>query len=145
MKLAILFTNQNAMPSIFHAEAMSDLLDQLRAVRGAPDLPDEAAAREWLATLHEPSGLFLSMAEAKAHLARVREARSADLTPEDVQGIRDELKMSRADFADAIGFGGNTNTRHKLIWEVENGRKPITQVMASKIRALAAEGRLQLA
>lgn len=142
MKIAIVYAPEAALPSIFYGKTMSAILDQLRGIAFAPELPDEIAARRWLAALPEPSGLFLSTEEAAGHLARIREARDPGLAPDDVAKVRETLRLSRAAFAEAIGFGGNANTRHKLIWEIENGKKPISAAMATKIRALASEGAL---
>lgn len=144
MKLAIVVTAEmNAIPAIFYGDTVADLLAQIRPLAGTPALQDEEAARAWLATLPEPSGLFLSEEEAKAHLARIRDARPADISPDDVQAVRAKLKMTRADFAEALGIGGNSNTRHKVMWEFETGKKPVSLVLARKIRSLAAENGLR--
>ncbi|MEP3635220.1 MAG: hypothetical protein ABJM82_16175 [Shimia thalassica] len=43
------------------------------------------------------------------------------------------------DFAEAIGYAGNPNTRHKTIWEIENGEKSLRPDAVRALRALLAD------
>ncbi|MEP3778559.1 MAG: helix-turn-helix transcriptional regulator [Shimia thalassica] len=56
-----------------------------------------------------------------------------------VSEARDALSMSRADFAEAIGYAGNPNTRHKTIWEIEKGEKSLRPDAVRALRALLAD------
>jgi 2-methylcitrate dehydratase PrpD len=55
-----------------------------------------------------------------------------------LRSIRELLGMSRADFAAAIGFEGNSNTAHKQIFEMESETKKIMPARALAARALYA-------
>lgn len=57
----------------------------------------------------------------------------------ELRSIREALGMTRAEFAEALGFKGNDNTRHKQIFEMESGAKPIMSERARAARALAAD------
>lgn len=65
------------------------------------------------------------------------------MSGDEMKGIREALKMSRADFAAAIGFKGNPNTRNKDIFDMEIGKKPIMPVRARNARALFADRELE--
>lgn len=53
------------------------------------------------------------------------------MTPVVFATIRQQLGLTRAQFARALGYTGNDNTCHKQIWEMENGKKPIRAAIAT--------------
>ncbi len=135
--IAVAFQNSGAMPVLFGDKNMDVVIDMLSSLKDAPDLPDETAAREWLATLPYPSGLFLSEAEAEAYITREKNV-AAFVTADDLAEIRSKLKMTRQHFGSELGYGGNSNTRHKFIYELETGKKPITKKISRSVRVLAS-------
>lgn len=138
MPVAIALLPGGIIPGIFADDSADALLATLRGLTGAPALPDVAAARAWLLTLAEPSGWFDTLAEAHAHLDRLQ-ADDPPMTAADVRHAREVLDLGRADFADAIGFVGNQNTRNKTIWEIENGQKVLGPKPTRRLRALLAQ------
>ena len=100
----------------------------------APDLQDVDAARAWLASLPGPSGWYETAGEAQAALARMQH--EADMTPTQIAEARARLGLSGASFATAIDIGGNANTRHKRIFEIEIGKCLLNPTATRALRAL---------
>jgi DNA-binding transcriptional regulator YiaG len=140
MPVAIAVFDDGTIPAILAEDDAGALVRALRALRPAPSLSDEAAARLWLAGLPPPSGWFADSAEARAHLAAIRAEEA--MPPAELAAIRAALGLTRAAFGAAIGYQGNDNTRHKQVWEMERGEKPIPAAKARAARALAASARL---
>lgn len=140
MPVAIAVFDDGTIPAVLSRDDAGALVRALHALRPAPVLPDEGAARRWLAGLPPPSGWFEDAAEARAHLARLRADEA--MPPAELAAIRGTLGLSRAAFGAAIGYQGNDNTRHKQVWEMEQGDKPIPAAKARAARALAAEAKL---
>ena len=138
MPIAIIIAPDNIVPAIVAEETPAALVTRLRGFVFAPGLPDEQAARLWLQTLPEPSGWFADVAEARAHLARAASG-AQDMTGSEVAEAREVLGLTRAELASAIGFGGNDNTRHKHIWEVETGQRRLNPDATRRLRALVAQ------
>jgi len=106
----------------------------------------------WLQVLPAPSGWFGTADEARAHVKRTHQA--APILPDKiVQDAREQLGLSRAAFASRLDKGGNDNTRHKSIFEIEtealnksSGRARILNPNAvERLKALMAEYELDLA
>jgi hypothetical protein len=141
MPIAIVYRAGGAIPAI-----LSEASDELLAARIAtlPNTPSAAsvpAVREWLATLPEPSGWFATIGEAQAHMARLRDD-GPTMSGDELRRIRESLDMGRAEFGAALGFAGNENTRHKQVFEMEAGTKPIMPERARRARALYASAQI---
>ena len=136
MPIAIVVAPGEIIPAVLANDTEADLLATLRGLVFAPALANVQAAREWLLTLEEPSGWFGSGAEVTAYLDRFD--RSADLTPQEIATARKALGLSLEALAEAVGIGGNDNTRSKRMWEIENGRAKLNPQATRKLRALLA-------
>ena len=136
-QVAIVVSKGDTVPAIFCEETLAALLARLNTLKAAPSMSGVGEARKWLAPLPAPSGWFLSMDEAHAFVDRMK--RSQDVTATEVQNARELLGLSRAAFATRIGFGGNDNTRHKTIFEIENGKKRLNSERTRELRAVLAE------
>lgn len=134
MPVAIVMPENGIMPAIIHETDAQDLLNRLGQLK--PPIPhgsrEEAAAH--LATMAEPSGWFESIKHANAYLDRIE--RSADMSGDEIRSAREEMEMTRADFAESLGIGGNSNTRHKEVFEIENGRKRLNPQRTRALRAM---------
>lgn len=143
MPIAIVFTGADVVPGIFKRDTDAGLLMDLAGIKGAPIIADIVAAKEWLVSLPEPSGWFDTVAEALAHTERLKhEARAGG---DEVRAARDALGKSRADFATLVGVGGNDNTRHKYMFEVEKGTKQLSVQATRSMRAILAQAGLNKA
>lgn len=136
MPIAIVVQSDGTIPAVIQEPTEQRLLDQLRWIARAHALGSISDAREWLAALPPPSGWFLSLAEAQAHVARFQ--RDEVMPPAELAAIRAQVGMTRVAFAKAIGYTGNDNTCHKQVWEMEEGRKPVSATKARMARALLA-------
>ncbi|AUQ92777.1 putative transcriptional regulator (plasmid) [Phaeobacter inhibens] len=151
MPIAIAFSNGGTIPAIIQEATAADLVKALDGLKEAPTLQTEEQAREWLQTLPMPSGWFETISEAKAHLARWKEPTPL-LTKEQVRAAREDLGMSQADFAAAVGIGGNPDTRRRYMVGVERGEiQPKTNAARAlsvdatrRLRALMAEKGLEI-
>ncbi len=149
MPVAIVVSEGNAIPAIFAEDTERALLEALRDIDRAPELKSANAAREWLQALPQPSGWFATAAEASAHVQRIHRPVPAP-TGQEVRTARESLGMSRAEFATALGFGGNDNTRHKLVHDIEveavdrkSGKQRILNAQATlRMRALVSEAKI---
>lgn len=141
MPVAIVYTGPDVIPGVFTDDDPEALRKVITGLPAAPNLPDVVSARLWLAGLPEPSGWFETAAEAFAHTERLKA--QARATASEVVAARDNLGLSRAAFADRIGIGGNDNTRHKFIFEVEKGKKELSVAATRAMRALLAEDALK--
>ncbi|MBU2941427.1 helix-turn-helix transcriptional regulator [Shimia thalassica] len=81
----------------------------------------------------------LDLAHYQNRLANFQNNQGKRLLGEAVSEARVALSMSRADFAEAIGYAGNPNTRHKTIWEIEKGEKSLRPDAVRALRALLAD------
>lgn len=151
MPIAIVMSLQNAIPAILAEDTAQELVARLQGLQEAPELADEAAARIWLQSLPAPSGWFVSIEEAKAHVKRYHEA--VPIIPgATIREAREALGMPRDAFAEALGIGGNPNTRHKTIFDIEreainksSGKPRVLNPSAVKrLQALMAERGLDL-
>lgn len=145
MPVAILFNAQNITPRIFSEDTDDALLERLNALGEAPPLSSVEDAELWLESLLSPSGWFSSIAAAQAHLSRVLSEEAPDMTGAEVREAREGMGLTRAAFALKLGYGGNDNTRHKAIFEVEIGKKPLNIERCLKLRALIAKHRMSKA
>ncbi|MDO6799347.1 helix-turn-helix domain-containing protein [Shimia thalassica] len=143
MPVAIAIFESDVVPAVLMHDSDQALLAALRALKPAPDLHDTTAAKAWLAGLAQPSGWYDSPEAAKAETARLR--KSERLTGPAVSEAREMLGLSRADFAAAIGYAGNPNTRHKTMWEIEKGEKSLRPDAVRALRALMADHSLDAA
>lgn len=144
MPVAIVISDDGAIPAILMEKSDALLVERLSTLQGAPELHGPADARKWLFGLPEPSGWFASVDEAHAYLDRVRKPPS-DMTGAEMKQIRTGLGMTRAEFAAALGFGGSDSTKHNHVFKMESGSKPIMQERARAARALAAGRELDAA
>lgn len=136
MPVAIVVLDDGTIPAIYVEKTDALLAARLATLNAAEEIEDPRTARLWLSSLPEPSGWFENVEEAKAFVARTR--RPSTMEGAELRKIREALGMTRAEFAEALGFKGNENTRHKQIFEMENGAKPIMSERARAARALAA-------
>ena len=141
MPLAIVFTDNDIMPSIWSEDTDEILLQRLNRIVFAPELTDVNSAREWLVLLPKPSGWFATTQEAANYTARLKQEKRA--TAEDVTQAREKLGLSRADFAEAIGIGGNSNTRHKTIYDIEKGKFLLSSGASRSLRAVLTARELE--
>ena len=141
MPLAIVFTDNDIMPSIWSEDTDEILLQRLNRIIFAPELTDVNSAREWLALLPEPSGWFATTQEAANYTARLKQEKRA--TAEDVTQAREKLGLSRADLAEAIGIGGHSNTRHKTIYDIEKGKFLLSSGASRSLRAVLTARELE--
>ncbi|MGH1415362.1 MAG: hypothetical protein ACRBB0_17875 [Pelagimonas sp.] len=149
MPIAIVMSQSGAIPAIIAEDTTADLVAALTALADAPDLANEGAARLWLQSLPQPSGWFKTAEEARAHVQRMKE--DVPILPgAEIAAAREALGLGRAQFASALGMGGNDNTRHKAIFDIENeainkssGRPRVLNPNATlRLRALMAENGL---
>ena len=63
------------------------------------------------------------------------------MKPNDLKAERAKRGLSSTEFAELLGYGGNTNTRRKLIYDFEHGRKPIPPRVELALINLAKEGK----
>ena len=77
MPLAIVFADNEIMPSIWSEDTEEILLQRLNSIVFAPELADVNSAREWLASLPEPSGWFATTQEAANYTARLKQEKRA--------------------------------------------------------------------
>lgn len=141
MPVAILAFDQLAGASVLSFGRDADLLDALRDIVPAPGFETVEEASLWLSHQHYPSGWYRTAQEARARLGQDR--KSLPMSGEELAQIRAELALSRAVFAQELGFSGTANTRHKQIWEMERARKPVMPERARIARALLALARLE--
>lgn len=141
MPIAIIFRADGTIPAILSERSDDLLAARVASLSGAPQGASIAETRTWLFSLPEPSGWFASTEEAQAHMARLREDGPA-MSGDELRRIRDSLDMGRAEFGTALGFNGNDNTRHKQVFEMEAGAKPIMPERARRARALYATTKL---
>lgn len=137
MPVAIVMSKSDVIPAILSQDAPEKLLAAINALTESPALQTEADARNWLNTLPMPSGWYATPEDALTAARRLRQ--SERLGGAVVAEARAALGLSRADFAEAIGYGGNSNTRHKTIFEVEKGLKTLSDAASRALRALMAE------
>jgi len=140
MPVAIVLSQEGRIPAIFSETSDAALLDALRSVVDAPPLGGVNDAKEWLAQMPEPSGWFDTARLALLHTERLKA--SARAGGDEVREARSRLGVGRAEFASAIGIGGNSNTQHKFIYEVERGAKDLSAPATRAMRALLAEAEL---
>lgn len=137
MPVAVVVSTAGAMPAIFSEPDDAALVARLGSVRDAPALDGPDGARAWLARMPWPSGWYASTDDA---LARIRQVTLVEpMTGAEVAAARSALGLSRAAFASAIGFGGNDNTRHKHVWQVERGDIQLSLEATRRLRAVLAE------
>lgn len=141
MPIAILVQDLGSSPRIFDGSTDQNLLQTLHDQAGAPSMGAASEAAVWLMQYPYPSGWYLSREEAEARLARDRSPTTMEHN--EFVDIRAELNLSRAAFAEMLGFGGSANTRHKQIWEMEKARKPIMPERARLARTLITLHRLR--
>ena len=122
------------IPAIYSEKTESALLDRLRNLKGAHNFQTRREAVDWLRSLALPSGWFIDVDAAKTFTQQCRD--ETPMTPEELATIREKVGMTRADFATALGYGGNSNTRHKHVHELEAGKKAIMPEKAQRARAL---------
>ena len=127
----------DTIPAIFSETDDARLVARLATLKGAPALADVADARAWLASLVLPSGWFADEAAARAFVAQCKAPET--MTPSVFAHIREESGMTREAFGAALGYAGNSNTRHKQVLQMERGEKPILAEKAVRARAIAAE------
>jgi len=145
MPIAIIVFEDGTIPAILQAGNEQDLFADMRGLSAVPPLADVAAARVWLAGLKDPSGWYESPDEARAAVARMR-LKEERLSGDPVAQARAALckargltTLSRAKFAGELGYNGNENTRHKLIFDVENGKKNLSPEASRALRSLLLE------
>lgn len=118
MPVALVFSRQDVIPAIIYEDTADLLVDRLRALKAAPELSDEQEARQWLQSLPMPSGWFSTIDEASAHVQRLN--KDTEILPgAEVKAARQELGLTQAEFAQALGLGGNPDTRRRLIRAIE--------------------------
>ncbi|MEM8554777.1 MAG: hypothetical protein AAGF71_08110 [Pseudomonadota bacterium] len=140
MPVAIVTNTEGWTMYVVSGTSDRDVLLGLVGVPGVPELISEVQARLWLLDLPLPSGWYYNHDEAHARLQQIK--RNDPMEGGELAAIRSQVAQTRAEFALAIGFKGSANTRHKQIWEMENGRKPIMPERARAARMLLATVRL---
>lgn len=149
MPVAIIVSENDAIPAIFAEDTSRALLDALKRLSEAPALKTEHEARLWLQSLPAPSGWFGSTQEAKLHVQRIHQ--DVPILPgAEVARARQALGLGRAEFAKKLGIGGNDNTRHKTIFDIEreainksSGKPRVLNPNAvQRLKALMAENGL---
>lgn len=147
MPVAIVFDRGGAIPAILQEDTPGKLVAALCALKAAPDLKTEQQARIWLQEeCPAPSGWFADVDEATAHFQRWRNQAPA-LTKDEVREARESLGMSQAEFAEAIGIGGNRETKRRFIVAVEKGEiqaktgtpRVLSKDATQNLKALMAE------
>lgn len=140
MPIAIIVTSRPTITQILTGATDAEVLASLCALDEVPTLHSIDDARLWLLAQPFPSGWYHSAVEARARLLQDR--RPMRMGHEELAAIRAELSLSRAAFAEELGFTGSPNTRHKQVWEMERARKPILSERARFARTLLALERL---
>lgn len=151
MPVAIVMSENEAIPAILSEATAADLVGALAGLKEAPSLGSEEAAREWLQGLPAPSGWFATVEEARAHVKRIHQPVPV-LPGAVIQAAREALGLTRAEFASKLGIGGNPNTRHKTIFDIENeainnssGKPRVLNPNATeRLKALMAESQLEI-
>jgi DNA-binding XRE family transcriptional regulator len=142
MPVAILISQGEVVPAVLVEKNADSLLQTLNALATTPALETVTEARVWLMEQPDPSGWFDSMSEANAYFDRLDQ--SPNFAPDDVKEARAILGLTRENFAEKLGYGGNSNTRHKTIFDIEKGRnskgdeKKLNVNGARRLRALLA-------
>ncbi|MFS4580347.1 hypothetical protein [Phaeobacter sp. C3_T13_0] len=152
MPVAIVMSQKGAIPAIIMQDTAAKLVEALAALVEAPVLKDEDAARIWLQGMPAPSGWFKTVEEARAHVKRMHNS-VPTMYGDVVKDARKSLGLSCADFAAALGYNGNHNTRGKTMNDIEHGKlnkssgRPLTlnPHAVERLKALMAEHGLDLA
>jgi DNA-binding transcriptional regulator YiaG len=134
MPVAIII-KPGAVPAALFRASENQLVQDVAAIAGRP-LLTVSETRQFLANMPAPSGWFDTLEDAASAAERQRSVPA--MAPGELAQIRAAIGLSRADFARAIGYHGNSNTGHKQVFEMENGKKPISAEKAAAARALAA-------
>jgi len=137
----IIIIREDVIPAILMEETESKMLNALNGLADTPHLASIQDAKEWLAQFQQPSGWYDSPALAKAEIARLKDGER--LSGVFVREARELLGLSRAAFATAIGYGGNDNTRHKTMFQVEGGEKSLSPQASRILRGLLAKKSLK--
>lgn len=138
----VIVMNADAIPAIVTDAKAENVVRQIAGFKEAPSgLATEQDARAWLATLPSPSGWYSDAAEARAVIAQMRR-NEPPMPPAELEAIRTRLDLTREAFGALIGYAGNSNSRHKQVWEMEKGKKPISAEKARAARALLAEAKM---
>lgn len=140
MPVAIVMSQAGAIPAVLMENTVAELVERLQGLQEAPDLKNADQARQWLQELPAPSGWFNTPKEARAHVRRIHQD-VPSLPGEEIRAAREALGLTREDFATRLGYGGNKNTRHKLIFEIEN---EATDRKSGKLRVMNASATLRL-
>lgn len=128
----------DVIPSFYYEPSDKALFWRLQSIKDASHVRSVEDAKAWLSTLALPSGWFASPREARAFAYQCTALPKCTMRGVELSSIREMLGLSRADFAAAIGFEGNSNTAHKQIFEMENDTKKIMPARALAARALYA-------
>ncbi len=140
MPIAIVLSQVGNIPAVLSHDNDAELLAAINALQEAPQLADRPAAEEWLAGLPAPSGWYPNADAAKARVAAM--AQPLDVTPDQIKEARKSLGLSQAEFATAIGLGGNDQTRKSTVFDMEKGKRRMNPQLIGKMTALLAKAGL---
>jgi DNA-binding transcriptional regulator YiaG len=62
------------------------------------------------------------------------------MKPATLKQERDARDMTAVEFAELLGYGGSSNTKRKLIYDWEHGRRPIPNRVELTLLKLNQEG-----
>lgn len=65
------------------------------------------------------------------------------MTGDEMRDVRACLGLSRVQFGNAIGYGGNYNTVDTTVKRYESGRNPIPPWIATRVRAMDQDGLME--
>ncbi|WP_406644712.1 hypothetical protein QEZ52_12625 [Aliisedimentitalea scapharcae] len=94
MPIAIVTSLLHPIPAILAEDTGRGLIARLQGLHKAPELTDEHSARIWLQSLPAPSGWFVSIEEAKAHVKRCHQG-APTIPGATIREAREALGMAR--------------------------------------------------
>jgi len=141
MPIAIVMSENGTIPAVLAQSTAEALISALRCLEAAPALETAQDARNWLLRLPEPSGWYDTPEEAHARLDQMRQG--PDFAPDEIKAARKALGLSQAEFASALGYGGNDNTRKGITFDMEKGKRRMNPEACRQLRRLLAAGGLR--
>ena len=137
MPVAIVIFEDDTVPAILSGRSEIELVQKISDLVKAPNVETKEQAIAWLLSLPAPSGWFASVEEAKARVAQLTQP--VDVTPDQIKSARKKLGMSQAEFARALGVGGNDNTLKGTTFDMEKGKLRMNPQRIAIMRRLLSE------
>ena len=137
MPVAIAVFKDDTVPAILSAPTEVELIASISSLAKAPNVATKEQAIAWLLSLPSPSGWFDSVDQAKARVAQ--HSQPLEVTSEQIKSARKALGLSQAEFARALGVGGNDNTLKTTTFNLEKGKLRMNQQRIATMHRLLSE------